>query len=188
MDTRTIFFVGKPGCGKGTQTKLLSQKTGWEIIKSGEQFRAIAAEDTAIGRKLKAELDIGILSPHWFATYLYLKAFFSLTDDTSVIFDGFNRKVPEAQLIVDSLQWLGRPFTVLNIQISDESVRRRLALRKGIEGRADDSAVEERLKEYYEYTEPVLELFRKAGTLVKIDGEPSPEEVAVEINKALAIK
>jgi adenylate kinase len=185
MDTRTIFFVGKPGCGKGTQTKLLSEKTGWKIIKAGEQFRSIAAEDTPLGHKVKSEIDAGILAPHWFASYLYLEAFFALSEDTSVIVDGFNRKILEAEVVIDSLRWLDRPFQVLHIKVSDEAVRERLALRKGIEGRADDSAVDERLKEYHEYTQPVLELFRKAGVLVEIDGNPSPEEIAVEVNKAL---
>ena len=166
MDTRTIFFIGKPGCGKGTQAKLLSEKTGWTVFASGKLFRELAQEDTPVG----------------------LKALFTLpTEGLSVIFDGFNRKVPEAELVIDSLKWLGRPFTILDIQVSDEEVRRRLALRKGIEGRADDSAVDERLEEYREYTEPAIELFRKAGTLIEINGEQSPEAIAVEINVALHI-
>ncbi|MFM2331124.1 MAG: adenylate kinase, partial [Candidatus Parcubacteria bacterium] len=104
------------------------------------------------------------------------------------IFDGFNRKVPEAELIVDSLRWLGRPFTVLNIQVSDESVLKRLALRKGVEGRADDSAVAKRLEEYKKHTEPVLDIFRKAGVLVEIDGEPTPEEIAVQVAQVVDSK
>ncbi len=187
MDTRTIFFIGKPGSGKGTQAKSLSEKTGWKIIKAGEQFRAMAEEDTLLGKKVKSEIDAGQLLPSWLAMHLYLEAFFALEDGASAIFDGFNRKVPEAELVINSLGWLGRPFTVLNIQISDDSVRQRLELRKNIENRADDSAVEERLKEYHEQTEPVRELFRKAGVLIEIDGEPSPEEIAVEINKTLGI-
>lgn len=188
MDTRTIFFIGKPGCGKGTQAKLLSEKTGWTVFASGKLFRELAQEDTPVGHKVKSENDAGNLQPHWFAMYLYLKALFTLpTEGLSVIFDGFNRKVPEAELVIDSLKWLGRPFTILDIQVSDEEVRRRLALRKGIEGRADDSAVDERLEEYREYTEPAIELFRKAGTLIEINGEQSPEAIAVEINVALHI-
>jgi adenylate kinase len=187
MDTRTIFFIGKPGCGKGTQAKLLSEKTGWKVITAGDQFRSIAAEETLLGRKVKSEIDAGILAPHWFATYLYLKSIFSVGED-SVIFDGFSRRVPEAELIIDSLKWLGRSFTILDIRVSDESVRHRLALRKEVEGRADDSAVEERLKEYHEYTDPAIETFRKAGTLIEIDGEPSPEEIAVAIRTALDIQ
>lgn len=119
--------------------------------------------------------------------YLYLKALFSVRDDESVIFDGFNRKVQEAELVVDSLTWLDRPFTILNIRISDEEVQKRLAKRREIEGRADDSAVGQRLKEYREYTEPAIELFRKDGVLVEINGEQTPEEIAGDIRKVLAL-
>jgi len=118
--------------------------------------------------------------------YLYLKSLFGVDEKTSVIFDGFNRKVPEAELAIDSLKWLGRPFEVLEIKVSDEEVLRRLTLRKDIEGRVDDNAIEERLREYHEYTEPAIELFRKTGTLIEIDGEQAPEEIAAEINAALA--
>jgi adenylate kinase len=187
METRTIFFIGKPGCGKGTQAKFLSEKTGWNVISSGNQFRTIATENTPVGRKVKSEIDNGFLSPHWFAMYLYLKALFSIPAEEGVIFDGFNRKVPEAELVIDSLKWLDRPFTILEIHVSDDSVRQRLVLRKEKEGRADDSAVEERLKEYKEYTEPAIEVFRTSGALIEIDGEPSPEEIAVAVRAALHI-
>lgn len=188
METRTIFFIGKPGCGKGTQAKLLSEKTGWKVISAGNQFRTIATEDTPVGRKVKSEIDAGMLTPHWFAMYLYLKSLFALPDGDSVIFDGFNRKVQEAELVIDSLKWLGRPFTILNIAVSDEEVQKRLALRKGVEGRVDDNAVDERLKEYNEYTKPALEVFRAAGTLVEINGEQTPEEIAVDVCAALSIQ
>lgn len=187
MDTRTIFFIGKPGCGKGTQAKLLSEKTGWKIISAGDQFRAIATEDTPVGRKIKSEIEVGALAPHWFALFFYLKALFSARDDEGLIFDGFIRRVPEAELAVDSLRWFRRPFTILDIRVSDEEVHRRLALRKEIEGRTDDSAVDERLKKYREYTEPAIAVFRASGALIEINGEQTPEEIAVEINAALSI-
>lgn len=187
MDTHTIFFIGKPGCGKGTQAKLLSEKTGWQVLSSGSQFRVIAAEDTPVGRKVKSEIDVGFLSPHWFAMYLYLKALFSLRDGESVIFDGFNRKVPEAELVIDSLKWLNRPFSILEIRVSDEEVQKRLALRKEVQGRADDSAVDQRLEEYREYTEPAIQKFREAGTLIEINGEQTPEAIAVDVRAALGI-
>ena len=187
MDTRTIFFIGKPGSGKGTQAKLLSEKTGWPIFASGHLFREIAKEDTPVGRKIKEENYAGILQPHWFAIYLYLQSLFSIPENTSVIFDGFKRKVPEAELIIDSLKWLGRSFTILDIHIADEEAHRRLALRKGIEGRADDSAVDKRLKEYREYTVPAIEIFRKTGNLIEINGEQTREAIATDVNKALKI-
>lgn len=185
---RTIFFIGKPGCGKGTQAKLLSERTGWPIFASGKLFRELEKEDTPVGRKLKSENEAGLLSPHWFAMYLYLKSLFSVPDGASVIFDGFNRKVPEAELIVSSLAWLERPFSIVHIRVSDDEVRRRLALRRQESGRADDSVVEERLTEYAEHTDKAIELFRSAGVLLEVDGEQSPEQIAEDIRKILSVE
>lgn len=187
-ETKTIFFVGKPGCGKGTQAKLLAEKTGWPVFGSGNLFRAIAAEDSALGRKVKGDLDAGFLMPHWFAMYLYLKTLFGVSPDSSVIFDGFNRKIAEAELVIESLKWLGRPFEILNIDVSDKEIERRLALRKDTDGRADDHAVEERLQEYYTYTNPAITLFRKEGVLTDINGERTPEAIAADIAAHLNIK
>jgi adenylate kinase len=187
METHTIFFVGKPGSGKGTQAKLLSAATGWPVLASGDQFRAIAKEDTPVGRKVKAEMEAGLLMPHWFAMYLYQRAVFGLEEGQSVIFDGFNRKVPEAELIVSSLSWLGRPFSIVHIRVSDEEVLRRHEGRKAVAARADDQFVEERLREYRDFTEPAIEVFRKAGVLIEIDGERAPEAITADIRAALTV-
>lgn len=188
MDTRTIFFIGKPGCGKGTQAKLLSEKTGWKVVSASKELKAIAADNSFLGRKVKSEMDAGILVPYWFVAHIYLKTLFSLHEDDGAIFDGFSRKPPEAEVVIDSMKWIRRHFTILNINVSDEEVEKRLALRKEIEGRADDDALDERLKEYREYTEPAIDLFRKEGVLIEINGEQTPEAIAVDICAALNIK
>jgi len=187
MKKQTIFFIGKPGCGKGDQAKLLSEKTGWKILSGGGQCREMANEDTPVGRKVKADMDAGLLQPHWLAEHLFLKGLFSLSEDEGVIFDGFVRKIPEAELVIESLAWLNRPFSVLYLKVSDEELKHRLALRKGIEGRTDDDVVDERLKEYREHTEPVVELFRDKGMLIEIDGERAREPIAEDICKALSL-
>src|SRR3989344_7134533 len=187
METRTIFFIGKPGCGKDTQAEFLSKTTLWPIVSAGDQFRALAEEESVLGRKIKKEIDSGALAPDWLAMHLYLTSLLKLDDESSVIFDGFSRETSQAKLIVKSLAWLKRSFTVLNVAVSDESVKRRLALRAQTSGRADDEAVEERLREYYAYTEPAIEFFRKEGMLIEIDGEPSPEKIAENIRAVLKI-
>ena len=186
-ETRTIFFVGKPGCGNGTQAKLLADHTGWPIFGSGKLFRDLEHEDTPVGRKLKKENDAGLLSPHWFAMYLYLKSLFSIPAGQSAIFDGFNRKIPEAELIISSLGWLERSFSIVYVQVSDEVVRERLLGRSKTSGRQDDHAIDERMKEYYEHTAPAIELFRDAGALIEVDGEQAPEKIAADVRAALAL-
>lgn len=188
MDARTIFFIGKPGCGKGTQANLLSENTGWKVMTAGNEFRVMANLDTPVGKKMKSEMNAGLLLPSWIPMYLFLKNIFSLSESDNVIFDGFNRKVSEAELVVDSLNWLGRSITILNIQVSDEEVRHRLSLRKEVEGRADDEVVDKRLNEYHTFTEPVVKMFRDKGMLIEINGEQTPEKIAEDIRRKLDIK
>jgi len=187
MQPKTIFFIGKPGCGKGTQTKLLAARTGWNVIAAGAQFREIAQDDTPAGRKTKHDIDQGLLMPHWFAMHLYLKGLFSLPSDANVIFDGFNRKEPEAQLIIESLNWLERSFSVIHIRVSDEETRKRLELRKDVQDRADDHSVETRLEEFNEHTKKAIALFESQGVLIEIDGEQTPEAIAEDIVKVLGV-
>ena len=187
MEPRMVFFIGKPGCGKDTQAEFLSKATGWPVISAGDQFRALSQEDSMLGRKVKKEIDSGALAPDWIALHLYLKSLFAVPEEQGVIFDGFSRELSQAELILKSLKWLERPFRVINIEVSDESVRQRLVLRSQKAGRADDGVVDERLRKYYAHTEPVIAFFKKVGALIEIDGEPSPGKIAENIRAVLKI-
>ena len=187
MDARTIFFIGKPGSGKDTQAALLSRETGWPVVAASNEIRALAQAGTSIGKKIKATIESGDLTPAWMPGYLFIKTLFSTKSDDSLIFTGFNRRVIETELVIDSLTWLERPFTVFHLHTSDEEVRKRLALRKEKEGRADDHdhIVDKRFEEYYKNTEPTIALFKKAGVLIEVDGEQTPEKIAQDIRQAL---
>ncbi len=185
MELNTVLFIGKPGSGKGTQAKLLSEKTGWPIMVSGDMFRALAKEDSFIGRKTKAENDAGLLAPDWWATYFFQKSVLNHPHEEGVIFDGFGRKVPEAKVVAEVLTWLERPFMAVHIKVSDDEIRNRLALRGKESGRADDSAIEKRLEEYRTFTDPSIEVFRAAGKLVEVDGEGSVEQIHARITSAI---
>jgi adenylate kinase len=181
MEQRTILFIGKPGCGKGTQAKLISEKLGVPILASGEGFRSIAKEDSAVGRKVKETIDQGLLMPDWFAMYLFQKSIFSIPENSGVIFDGFGRKLPEAELVVNVLAWLGRKLEVVHINVSDEHILNRIEKRKGIEGRVDDANAVKRLEEFRLYTASCVEFFRAQGVVTEINGEPDVETIHKDI-------
>lgn len=187
MQPHIVFFIGKPGSGKGTQAELLSKVTGWPVFAASNELRALAGEDTFIGRQLRQTMDAGILTPHWFPTYLYFKALFSLPADGGAIFDGFGRRPAEAEPVIESLQWLGRSFKMIYLHVSEEEVKQRLLLRREQQGRADDKVVDQRLQVYYEQTEPVIDMFRTAGALVEIRGEGDREMIAAEIRTAIGL-
>ena len=188
MEFNTILLIGKPGSGKGTQAKLLSDATHWPVLVSGDMFRALSKEDSFIGKKTKAENDAGLLGPEWWATYFFQKAILTHPQNEGVIFDGFGRKVPEAKIVIEVLNWLERPFKAVHIKVSDSEIIDRLQKRSAVSGRADDGAIEKRLEEYRTFTDPSIEVFREAGKLVEIDGEGSVEEIQQRIREAVGLK
>lgn len=181
-------MIGKPGSGKGTQSKLLADALGWEIISTGNLFRSMAKEESVVGRKTAEVIDKGLLMPPWFAIYLFQRAIFGAKQNEGLVFEGSGRKPPEAELIVETLEWLGRPFKAVHIKVSDDDIRARLDLRKGVEGRADDSEIERRLEEYRTYTEEAINVFRKSGHLIEVDGAPAPDVIAADIRAQLGLK
>ncbi|MBY0110800.1 nucleoside monophosphate kinase [Patescibacteria group bacterium] len=187
MDLNTVLFIGKPGSGKGTQAALLSEATGWKVTASGDLFRALMKEETEVGRKMKGEVEQGLLAPDWFAMYLFQKSILNFPLSEGVIFDGFGRKVPEAKVVVEVLHWLGRPFKAVHVKVSDAEIIDRLGKRAAVSGRADDHAVEKRLEEYRLYTDPSIEVFREAGALVEINGEGEVATIQSDIRSALGI-
>lgn len=188
MDLNTVLFIGKPGSGKGTQASLLSQKTGWPITVSGNLFRALIAGEDHVAKRMREEHEKGYLAPDWFATYLFQKSILPVSPEQGAIFDGFGRKVSEAETVVEVLNWLARPFRAVHIKVSDEEIVSRLKKRSEISGRADDHAIEKRLEEFRIYTEPSVEVFRSAGMLVEVNGEGAVEDIHADIVAQLAIQ
>jgi len=189
MQGRTFLFMGRPGCGKDTQGQLLADKIKSQLFSSGEVFRNIIKSGTAAGRRLQADLDAGILMPVWFACYLFEGALVGLKEEDNIVFQGACRILPEAQLFHDIHEWLGRPYTVLYLDISEETMLKRIAYRRG-SGRADDAetAIHNRINEFNTKTVPSVDFFKAKGTLVSVTGESSIEEIHKQVLQAVGLQ
>jgi len=189
MEKPIIFFIGKPGSGKGTQAELLSKMTGWPVLGTSSGLREIIASGSSVGHKIKETMDAGILTPYWIASYVYLKTVFGLKEDETIIFDGTSRTPPEAEIVAESLKWLGRPFYIFHLSVPDEEVHTRIALRRETAARPDDHAhvVAKRLEEYYASTDGAIDYLRNAGILTEIDGHRPPEAIAAEVRGILGL-
>jgi adenylate kinase len=187
-EINTFLMMGKTGSGKGEQSRLLSEKTGYKIFSSGDKFRELRLKNDWLGSRIRQDYDKGLLMPHWFASFVFIEELLARDVKDGLIFEGTGRKKPEAELFNEVVSWLGREYVVFNIKVSDEEVIKRSQKR----GRSDglDSSLEKielRIKEYRMHTEPALEYFKSIGRLVEINGEQTIEEVHQDIIKAIKL-
>lgn len=189
MDIHTVLMMGQPGSGKGTQAKLLATKMQAEIYSSGNRLREMAKGHGFVAAKVKGVIEQGDLLPAWFSSHLFVDVLLGREPSEGIVFEGACRRLEEAQNFDQTAAWLQRPYRAVYLKISDAEVEKRLQLRKGVEGRADDASdtVEHRIKEYQENTAPAVEFFKSRGVLLEINGEQSVDAVHQEVLKALGL-
>jgi adenylate kinase family enzyme len=100
--------------------------------------------------------------------------------DERVIFEAVAKKPHEAEIFHDIHTWLGRPYIVFHINVSDELVHERSA-RRARDVVDSPRSVEKRLEEYTLHTLKSVETFRDRGVLVDIDGSRALMDVRDEI-------
>ncbi len=184
--TKVIFFLGKPGSGKGTQIKFLAEKTGFSAINTGELLRKRAKEDDFIGQKIKETLLRGglIPTPLVFLIWMPILVDFRKKGVEGIIFDNNPRKLYEARMLEElfhMFEW--KQVVAVYLKIREKEAYKRLERRK----RYDDSKenIKERLRSFKEEVEPVLKYYSEKGKLVEINGEQKIEDVWKDTEKKL---
>jgi len=179
--SRIFIFTGRPGAGKGTQAKRLAKKLNVKFVSAGAQIRTHAARDTSMSQKMKEETEKGMLLPSWIPMYFFHEIIFNLKEDETVVLDGFGRMVFESRMISETLIWLGIPFTVINLDISNDVTKERVAIRQGTQNRQDDHAIEQRIIEFEKHTAGAIEYYKDYAVFHTIDGAQSIEAVEKDI-------
>lgn len=175
-----FFFVGRPGSGKETQSRLLAEKLGYPMFSTGIKFREMIASDSELGRKIKSEYEKGALLPAWVADYMFQDFVMNLSSEEGAVFEGSGRDEEQAKTIERVCAWLGRPYTVFNLDVSDAEVIRRNLARKR-DSTDTEEVIKNRLAEYARLTDPAIRYFHSVGKCVDIKGEQTPDEVHAEV-------
>ena len=94
-----LVFTGAPGCGKGTQARLLKEKVAIPHLSTGEMLRAEAAKPTELGRGIKELLDAGSFVPDEMIIEMVSKRIDEDDCKNGFILDGFPRTLPQAEVL-----------------------------------------------------------------------------------------
>lgn len=169
-----IVLIGIQGSGKSTQGNMLSEKFGVPYLSTGHIFRELAKGKTKTGRYIKETMSAGYLIPdektlEIVGHYLGRKEY-----KDGYILDGFPRTVVQAEAFKEKID------KVVYLRVSDEEALRRLT---GQGDRPDNTtdAIQKRIEQFHELTEPVIHYYKEKELLVEVDGEKPIEEVYKEI-------
>ncbi len=198
---RLVLF-GPPGAGKGTQSLLLKERFGLDIISTGNLIRTAIQNDTSLGRMAEEYVHAGNLVPDELVRDLANESMADRKFDRFIL-DGYPRTVTQANWLQDFLHAYKAPLeAVVSLKVSDEVIVDRLSNRRinKITGesyhltyhpppadldpeliiqRRDDApdSILARLETYRRETHPVEEFFRSAGCLVEISGEGNVSDI-----------
>ncbi len=213
-----LILLGPPGAGKGTNAVRIAKRYDIPHISTGDIFRKNLNADTSLGRKAKEYMERGELVPDALVSELVTNRLEEEDCERGYLLDGFPRTVVQARALdkylksknqaIDKVLELHAPEDVLMDRMLGRRVCRSCGATYHIKSmptkkegicdicggevyqRADDTeeTVNKRFAVYREQTEPLIEYYRKAGNLVRIDSSVGYEKTDASIAAILGAR
>lgn len=204
-----IVLLGPPASGKGTQAELITARYGIPVTSSGAVLREEKRRGTPLGLEADKLTSQGKLVPD--EIVIELMSHWLERHGDAWIFDGFPRSVPQAEALERLLAQQGTPLdVVLALQADLATLQQRVTSRLvcsqcglivsaglhvasvdapcprcgGALTRRNDDTLEtlsERMREYAEKTEPLVEYYEQRGLLRTIDSAGVPDAVFQQV-------
>lgn len=210
-----IVLLGPPGVGKGTQAKILSERTKLAHISSGDLFRENLKNQTELGKMAQTYMTRGELVPDDVTIGMIHDRLSRPDCKSGAILDGFPRTPTQADALESMLEEFdGQVDAVPVIVVAENELVERLSNRwtcrasghifngktnppkeagkcdfdaSDLYQRDDDTAVtvQHRIQVYMNQSLPLISYYRERGKLVEIDGMRPIEEVTQALMDAL---
>lgn len=189
-----LILLGPPGAGKGTQAQRLVEKHGIPQLSTGDMLRAAVQAGTEVGKRAKAVMDAGELVSDAIVNAIVAERIDQPDCARGFILDGYPRTLVQADAVEAMLRERGIALdTVVELVVDDKALVGRIVKRAedakaaGQPVRKDDNPAvfEERLREYYKKTAPLIGYYYAKGKLRGVDGMASIDAVTAEIEAVL---
>ena len=126
-----ILMLGAQGTGKGTVAGILSKKTGWPQVSTGDIFRKNIAEKTELGIKANEYISKGNLVPDEITVPMVVSRLDEEDAQNGVILDGFPRTVTQAEKLDEILKERNKKVDlVINLTTPREEIITRILNRR----------------------------------------------------------
>ncbi len=197
----TFIFIGRSGCGKGTQAKLLiealkksvpaASTTPLLYIETGDKFRNFVAQTSHSSRLARRVMDRSERQPDFLAVWMWSHVLIeNLMGDEHIVFDGTPRSLNEAKALDTAMGFYGRePIDVIYLDVSNDWSK----VRMGERARHDDQKkgdMEKRLAWFETDVKPAVDYYQAEPTgyrFHQINGEQTIEEVHQAIVSSLSL-
>ncbi len=198
---KTFIFIGRSGCGKGTQAKILRehlekhdpQKRNIMYLETGARFREFIKLDGYTNKIAARVAKNGGRQPDFLAIWNWAHVLIEeMKGEEHLVVDGMPRSCDEALVFDSAISFYGREKpTVIYIDVSREWSKKHLMARSKTEGRGDDASMEliERRLEWFDTdVMPAVQFFQKhpGYKFVHVKGEQTIDQVATDIEKRLS--
>jgi adenylate kinase len=189
-----LILLGPPGAGKGTQAQRLVERYGVPQLSTGDMLRAAVKAGTEVGKRAKAVMDAGELVSDAIVNAIVAERIDQPDCARGFILDGYPRTLVQADAVGKLLADRGLDLdVVIEFVVDDRALVGRIAKRAeearaaGQPVRRDDSpdVFDERLREYYKKTAPLIGYYYAKGKLKGVDGMADIESVTAEIEALL---
>lgn len=129
MQNDYVLF-GIQGSGKGTQGKLLAEKTAGAYFEMGGELRRLSAEDSTLGRRVKLIIESGNLVPNEVVMEIVSNFAAKTGANQGIIWDGIPRNAQQDSSFRTLLDALARNYTGIYFELSREQAEKRLLTRR----------------------------------------------------------
>lgn len=189
-----LILLGPPGAGKGTQALRLVEKHGIPQLSTGDMLRAAVANGTEVGKRAKAVMDAGELVSDDIVNAIVAERIDQPDCADGFILDGYPRTLAQADAVEAMLAKRDLKLDVaIELVVDDKALVGRIVKRAedakaaGQPVRKDDNpeVFDERLREYYKKTAPLIGYYYAKGLLKGVDGMADIDAVTRQIDTLL---